>query len=111
MAGNKRKAPLPGATGARGKKLISGGKLAVERKKVNWEKTEVIATLSTKSNGDTLELNRVAWGEYAPKYDIRRWGSRYGEIIPMRGCSLNLDELCALRDALNAMQLPGGGAQ
>ena len=38
-----------------------------------FEITRHIATLSTKSNGWTKELNMVSWNERAPKYDIREW--------------------------------------
>ncbi|MBL7575935.1 hypothetical protein SAMN00017477_1848 [Peptoniphilus asaccharolyticus DSM 20463] len=38
-----------------------------------FEITKHVATLSTKSNGWTKELNMVSWNDRAPKYDIREW--------------------------------------
>ncbi|WP_455258823.1 YdbC family protein [Peptoniphilus asaccharolyticus] len=38
-----------------------------------FEITKYVATLSTKSNGWTKELNMVSWNDRAPKYDIREW--------------------------------------
>lgn len=67
-------------------------------KEIKFEVTERIAVLSDSGNGNTTELNMVAFGDYKPKLDLRRW--RDGQ--PMKGIALTDEEarnlLTALRD-------------
>ena len=54
----------------------------------------------------TLELNIVSFNGWPANYDIRRWGlNAAGERYPARGISLTSDELQALKDQLDAMEI------
>lgn len=71
--------------------------------KPEFQITERIGVLS---DGKTAtELNLVEWGNRKPVYDLRRWKLDKGEKVPFKGLTLNLDELKALRDILNGMEV------
>jgi hypothetical protein len=70
---------------------------------IKFEITQKIGVLSTSGRGWAKELNLVSWNDREPKYDIRDWspdGSMMG-----KGVTLTKDELAALRDLLNEMDL------
>ena len=54
--------------------------------------------------GDTsLELNLVSWSGYPAKADLRKWrAGEDGTMHPLKGVTMNRDELVRLRDAVNA---------
>ena len=67
------------------------------------EITERIAVLSTNARGWERQLNMISWNDNPPKYDIRDWspdGSRMA-----KGISMTREELVALRDILNDLEL------
>jgi hypothetical protein len=49
------------------------------------------------------ELNLVSWNERDPKYDIREW-SPDGEKM-VRGVTLSKEELAALKELLNIIEV------
>ena len=49
------------------------------------------------------ELNLISWNEREPKYDIREW-SPDGQTMG-KGVTLSIEELLALRDLLNSLDL------
>ena len=54
----------------------------------------------------SIELNIVEWGRLKASYDLRRWKSgEDGEKMPCKGLTLSTDELRALRDVLNGIEL------
>lgn len=62
-----------------------------------------IGVLSTSASGWAKELNLISWNDREPKFDIRDWsgdGSKMG-----KGVTLTLEELSALREVLNSMEL------
>ena len=68
-----------------------------------YEITERIAVLSTNARGWERHLNMISWNDNPPKYDIRDWspdGSRMA-----KGISMTREELVALRDILNDLEL------
>ncbi len=68
-----------------------------------YEITERIAVLSTNASGWERQLNMVSWNGKEPKYDLRDWapdGSKMG-----KGISMTRDELVALKDILEEMEL------
>lgn len=68
-----------------------------------YEITERIAVLSTNASGWERQLNMVSWNGKEPKYDLRDWapdGSKMG-----KGISMTRDELAALKDILEEMEL------
>jgi hypothetical protein len=70
---------------------------------IKFEITEKIGVLSTSARGWAKELNLVSWNDRAPKYDIRDWspdGATMG-----KGVTLSKEELIALKDLLNGLEL------
>ncbi|EGY79568.1 YdbC family protein [Peptoniphilus indolicus] len=63
-----------------------------------FEITRHVATLSTKSNGWTKELNMVSWNERAPKYDIREWDPEH--IKMSKGITFDEAEFNELVEAI-----------
>ena len=66
-----------------------------------FEITRHIATLSTKSNGWTKELNMVSWNERAPKYDIREWDPEH--IKMSKGITFDEAEFNELVEAIKSI--------
>ena len=70
---------------------------------INYEIVKKIGTLSKSASGWAKELNLVRWNDRDPKYDLRDWsadGSKMG-----KGVTLTKEELSALRELLNSMEL------
>lgn len=64
----------------------------------SFEIEKEIAVLSERDKrGMRLELNYVSFGEYKPKYDIRKWDETHEKMG--KGISLSKDELKALVEA------------
>ncbi len=70
---------------------------------IKFEIIKKVGTLSKAGSGWTKELNLISWNDREPKFDIRDW-SADGEKMG-KGVTLSTDELRALRDLLNAMDL------
>ena len=70
---------------------------------IRYEIVQKIAILSTSTSGWSKELNLISWNDREPKFDIRDWS---GDGIKMgKGVTLTVNELIALREVLNAMEL------
>ena len=70
---------------------------------IKFEIIEKIGVLSKAGSGWTKELNLISWNDREPKYDIRDWsgdGQKMG-----KGVTLSKDELSALKELLNKMEL------
>ena len=70
---------------------------------INYEIVQKIGVLSKSASGWAKELNLIRWNEREPKYDLRDWsadGQKMG-----KGITLSRDELVALRELLNNMDL------
>ena len=70
---------------------------------IKFEITKRIGVLSKSSKGWAKELNLISWNEREPKYDIREW-SPDGQTMG-KGVTLSKEEMIALRDLLNNMDL------
>ena len=73
---------------------------------IKFEVVKKFGVLSQSGKGWAKELNLVSWNDRAPKYDLREWapdGSTMG-----KGVTLTKEELLALRDLLNKMDLDAG---
>ncbi len=70
---------------------------------IKFEIKETVGTLSDSPKGWTRELNLISWNEKAPKYDLRDWAPEHEKMG--KGITLTADELKALRDLLNGMEL------
>lgn len=71
--------------------------------KAEYKINESIGVLS--GGKVSSELNIVEWGRMKPTYDLRRWKLGESEKVPCKGLTLSLDELRALRDLLNGMEM------
>lgn len=70
---------------------------------IKFEIIKKIGTLSQSGSGWAKELNLISWNDREPKYDLRDWsadGSKMG-----KGVTLSKEELVALRDLLNSLEL------
>jgi hypothetical protein len=70
---------------------------------IKYEIVQRIAVLGQRPRGWERQLNLISWNDSEPKYDIRDWspdGSRMG-----KGISMSAEELAALRDILNDLEL------
>ena len=70
---------------------------------IKYEIVKKIGVLSKAGSGWVKELNLISWNDRDPKYDLRDWsadGSKMG-----KGVTLSKDELLALRNLLNSMEL------
>lgn len=56
-----------------------------------------------KNYGWKLEVNKISWNGNKPKYDIRSWNNSHEKMS--KGLSFTKEELLALRDTLNSMEL------
>ena len=70
---------------------------------IKYEIIKKVGALSTSASGWSKELNLISWNDRDPKYDLRDWsadGSKMG-----KGVTLTKEELLALKNLLNAMEL------
>ena len=70
---------------------------------IKFEIKETVGTLSDSPKGWTRELNLISWNEKTPKYDLRDWAPEHEKMG--KGITLTAEELKALRDLLNGMEL------
>ena len=70
---------------------------------IKYEIVQQFGALSISTSGWTKQLNLISWNDREAKFDIRDWS---GDGMKMgKGVTLSLDELLALRDLLNSMEL------
>lgn len=65
--------------------------------------TPALSRVEGSASGWSKQLNLISWNDREPKFDIRDWsadGMKMG-----KGVTLTLDELLALRELLNRMQI------
>jgi hypothetical protein len=70
---------------------------------IKYEIIQKIGVVSKSASGWAKELNLVSWNDREPKYDLRDWsadGQKMG-----KGVTLSRDELVALKELLNSMEL------
>ena len=70
---------------------------------VKYEIQENIGMVSQSPKGWSKELNLVSWNGKAPKYDLRDWAPDHEKMG--KGITLTAEELKALKDILNTMEL------
>ncbi|KAF0108292.1 MAG: hypothetical protein FD146_866 [Anaerolineaceae bacterium] len=70
---------------------------------IKFEITKKIGVLSTSTSGWSKQLNLISWNDRDAKYDLREWspdGVKMG-----KGVTLSKEELLALKELLNTMEL------
>ncbi|NHN29648.1 YdbC family protein [Paenibacillus agricola] len=70
---------------------------------LKFEITKNIGILSEGAKGWSKELNLISWNDRDPKYDIREWSSEHDKMG--KGVTLSKEEIVALRDMLNGLEL------
>jgi len=70
---------------------------------IKFEIIKKIGVLSTSPLGWAKQLNLISWNDRDAKYDIREW-SPDGEKMG-KGITLSREELLALKDLLNKIEL------
>jgi hypothetical protein len=70
---------------------------------IKYEIVKKVGVLSKSASGWAKELNLISWNDREAKYDLRDW-SGDGEKMG-KGVTLTKEELSALRDLLNSMEL------
>ena len=70
---------------------------------IKYEIKKTLGVLSESPKGWRKELNFISWNDKEPKYDIRDWSPEHDKMG--KGVTFNVEELKALRDVLNAMDL------
>ncbi len=70
---------------------------------IRYEIIEEIGSLSTSPKSWNKELNLISWNDRQPKYDLRDWAPEHEKMG--KGITLTKDELKALKDLLNEMEI------
>ncbi len=70
---------------------------------LKFEIVEHIGVLGENARGWAKELNLVSWNDRDPKYDIRDWSPDHSKMG--KGLTMNADELAALKDLLEGLDL------
>ncbi len=70
---------------------------------IKYEIIKKIGVLSTSASGWAKEVNLISWNDRDPKYDIREWSAGHEKMG--KGVTLSTEELSALKDLLNSVEL------
>ena len=70
---------------------------------IKYEIVKKIGVLSASASGWQKELNLISWNDRDPKYDLRDWSADHEKMG--KGVTLSTEELSALKELLNAMEL------
>lgn len=70
---------------------------------IKYEIVKQIGVLSKSSSGWAKELNLISWNDRDPKYDLRDWSPDREKMG--KGVTLSREELIALRELLNTIDL------
>jgi hypothetical protein len=70
---------------------------------IKYEIIKKVGVLSKAASGWAKELNLISWNDREPKYDLRDWSADGGKMG--KGVTLSRDELLALKELLNTIEL------
>ncbi|MGE8080217.1 YdbC family protein [Peribacillus loiseleuriae] len=70
---------------------------------IKYEIKESIGSISQSPKGWNKELNLISWNGKEPKFDLRDWAPDHEKMG--KGLTLTIDEVKALRDLLNGLEL------
>jgi len=70
---------------------------------IKYEIIQNIGVLTTSASGWSKELNFISWNDRDPKYDLRDWSADHTKMG--KGVTLSAEELSALRELLNTLEL------
>jgi len=72
-------------------------------REVTFQVEEHIGVIGVSPTGWKKELNMVSWNGNPAKYDIREWDEDHSHMS--RGITMNKEEVKALTEILNGLQL------
>lgn len=75
-----------------------------KEKDISFEVLEECGVVADRGKGGMIRLDYAAWNGNEPKYELRIWKEKDGEMQATKGIGLTGDELIALRDLLNEME-------
>jgi hypothetical protein len=70
---------------------------------IKFEIEKELGKISESSKGWTKELNLISWNGKEAKYDLRDWAPEHEKMG--KGITLSSDELKALKNLLNSMDV------
>ena len=70
---------------------------------IQYEIIQSVGIISQSNSGWAKELNIISWNDRAPKYDLRDWSADHLKMG--KGVTLTREELLALRDLLNSLEI------
>ena len=70
---------------------------------IKYEIIKKIGLLSTAASGWAKELNLISWNDREAKYDLRDWSPDREKMG--KGVTLSREELLALKELLNTIEL------
>jgi hypothetical protein len=70
---------------------------------IKYEIVKNIGVISTAGSGWAKELNLISWNDREAKYDLRDWSADHEKMG--KGVTLTKEELLALKELLNSMEL------
>ncbi len=70
---------------------------------IKFEIEKELGKISESSKGWTKELNLISWNGKEAKYDLRDWAPGHEKMG--KGVTLSNDELKALKELLNSMDI------
>lgn len=70
---------------------------------IQFEIMEHVGVLSENNKGWKKELTLTSWNNRQPSFDLRTWSPEYDKMG--KGLTFTQEELIALRDLLNEMEL------
>lgn len=70
---------------------------------IKYEIIKTIGILSKSASGWSKELNLISWNDREPKYDLRDWSVGHEKMG--KGVTLSEEELLALKELLNSIEL------
>lgn len=70
---------------------------------IKYEIVKNAGVLSKSASGWSKELNLISWNDREPKYDLRDWSADRSKMG--KGVTLTKEELLALRELLNSLDL------
>lgn len=85
-------------------KIIRTESAKAKGKEVSFEIVEECFALPKRKNGNVIRLDYASWNGNEPKYELRLWKEKDGEITATKGIGLTGEELIMLRELLNKME-------
>ncbi len=70
---------------------------------IKFEIKETVGVIAESAKGWKKELNLISWNGKEAKYDLREWSPEHEKMS--KGVTLTTDELKALKELLNNMEI------